>query len=67
VTGLDRDTLAERAAAVERHLDRVAARLPPSPDELRRGTDVDLARGQAIARTGPADLRAFLVALRDRI
>lgn len=139
MTGLDRETLAERAAAIERHLDRVAARLPASPDELRRGTDaadavvlnlwqalqltidlaiaaclhfkltapgtyadafrqlgdtglldheladrlaraagfrnlvvhgyqgLDLARVHAIARTGPADLRAFLATLRDRI
>ena len=139
MTALDRETLAERAAAIERHLDRVAARLPPSADDLRRGTDaadavvlnlwqalqltidlaisaclhlklaapgtyadafrqlgdaalldheladrlahaagfrnlvvhgyqgLDLARVHSIARTGPADLRAFLVALRDRI
>lgn len=139
MTGLDRDTLAERAAAIERHLERVAARLPASADELRLGTDaadavvlnlwqalqltidlavaaclhfklaapgtyadafrqlgdtglldegladrlaraagfrnlvahgyqgLDLARVHTIARTGPADLRAFLVTLRDRI
>lgn len=36
---LDRQTLAEKAAAVERHLERVADRLPASADELRTGTD----------------------------
>jgi len=39
VTGLDRQTFAEKAAAIERHLDRVAARLPASATELRPGTD----------------------------
>lgn len=32
---IDRELLAERAAAVGRHLDRVAAHLPVDPDELR--------------------------------
>lgn len=36
---LDRAVLAERAATVERHLARVAARLPADPAELRAGTD----------------------------
>ncbi len=54
---VDRELLAERAAAVVRHLDRVAEHLPSQPD---------LQRVHAIARAGPADLRAFLVALRDR-
>lgn len=36
---LDREVLAERAAAIERHLQRVAARLPPTPDELEPATD----------------------------
>ncbi len=31
---LDRPVLAERAAAVERHLARVAARLPSQPSDL---------------------------------
>lgn len=36
---LDRALLAERAAAVQRHLDRVAARLPATPEELLPATD----------------------------
>lgn len=35
----DRDVLAERTMAVERHLRRVADRLPASPDDLRPSTD----------------------------
>lgn len=34
MTGVDRELLAERAAAVVRHLDRVAAHLPADPDGL---------------------------------
>ena len=135
---VDRELLAERAAAVIRHLDRVADHLPPDPDDLRpltSATDtvvlhlwqavqvvidlavstcvrlgigspptyadafrqladadviaddlaerlgraagfrnlvvhgygrLDLRRVHAIASVGPADLRAFLAALRDR-
>lgn len=33
--GIDRELLAERAAAVVRHLDRVAAHLPADPAELQ--------------------------------
>ena len=134
---IDREILAERAAAVVRHLDRVAEHLPPHPDDLRpltSATDtvvlhlwqavqvvidlavstcvrlglgspptyadafrqladadviaddlaerlaraagfrnlvvhgygqLDLRRVHAIAMAGPADLRAFLAALRD--
>ena len=36
---LDRDILAERAMAVERHLARVAERLPPTAEALRPATD----------------------------
>lgn len=36
---LDRAVLAERAAAVHRHLDRVAARLPARPEDLLPSTD----------------------------
>ena len=36
---LDREILAEKVAAVERHLARVAERLPPRPDELRPSSD----------------------------
>lgn len=39
MTGLDRAVLAERASAVERHLARVAARLPATPDLLKPSTD----------------------------
>lgn len=135
---IDRELLAERAAAVGRHLDRVAARLPADPDKLtplssvtdtvvlhlwqavqvtidlavsscvRLGlgspptygdafrslaaagvldadladrlaraagfrnlvvhayAELDLRRLHTIATDGPADLRAFLAALRDR-
>lgn len=36
---IDRAVLAERAAAVERHLQRVADRLPERADDLRPATD----------------------------
>lgn len=42
----DREVLAERAAAIERHLQRVAARLPPTPDELEPATDAFLRLAQ---------------------
>jgi uncharacterized protein YutE (UPF0331/DUF86 family) len=136
-TGIDLELLAERAAAVERHLRRVTDHLPADPTDLRplssatdsvvlhlwqavqvvidlavsasvrlglgspatygdafRGlaaagvldeelaqrlvraagfrnlvvhayADLDLRRVHAIAHAGPADLRAFLAALRD--
>lgn len=37
--GLDRQILAEKAAAIERHLRRVAQRLPADPDDLEPATD----------------------------
>jgi uncharacterized protein YutE (UPF0331/DUF86 family) len=40
VSPLDRDVLAERAMIVERHLRRVADRLPPSSVDLQPATDV---------------------------
>lgn len=139
MSGLDREVLAERAAAVERHLARVAQRLPPASEEFEPGTDasdsvilhlwqavqlvidvalaaclrfdlgtpssyagafaklaeagvleeelahrlvraagfrnvvahlyekLDLARVYGAARQGPADLRAFLAAVRDAL
>ena len=36
---LDKEVLAEKAAAVERHLARVQARLPARPNELEPSTD----------------------------
>jgi uncharacterized protein YutE (UPF0331/DUF86 family) len=39
MTALDPELLAERVATVERHLGRVADRLPPGADELRPSTD----------------------------
>ena len=39
MTPLDRAVLAERTAAVERHLRRVAERLPSSPEDLHPSTD----------------------------
>ena len=39
MTALDRDILAERAMAVERHLSRVGERLPPDPADFRPATD----------------------------
>lgn len=36
---IDRAVLAERAAAVDRHLTRVAARLPQNPDDLQPASD----------------------------
>ena len=35
----DPDILAERVARLQRHLDRVAARLPPTPDDLEPASD----------------------------
>lgn len=39
MTPLDREVFAERAAAVQRHLARVADRLPDSPAEFEAATD----------------------------
>jgi uncharacterized protein YutE (UPF0331/DUF86 family) len=39
MSGLDPELLTERAATVEGHLARVAARLPPAPEDLRLDTD----------------------------
>lgn len=39
MSALDPVLLAEKAAAVERHLARVAARLPANPQDLKPGTD----------------------------
>lgn len=39
MTPFDRDVLAERSMAVERHLRRVADRLPVTPDGLQPATD----------------------------
>jgi uncharacterized protein YutE (UPF0331/DUF86 family) len=39
MTALDPHVLAERAAAVERHLARVQAKLPSSPDALQPSSD----------------------------
>jgi uncharacterized protein YutE (UPF0331/DUF86 family) len=39
MTPLDRAVLAERTAAVERHLRCVAERLPPRPEDLQPSTD----------------------------
>jgi uncharacterized protein YutE (UPF0331/DUF86 family) len=39
VSVIDTAVLAERTMAVERHLARVAARLPASPDDLRPASD----------------------------
>lgn len=39
MTPLDREVLAERVAAVQRHLARVKQRLPASPDAFEPGTD----------------------------
>lgn len=40
MSALDREVLAERAATVERHLSRVAARLPADAADLAPATDV---------------------------
>lgn len=39
MAALDREILAERVAAVERHLARVVERLPHRPEDLRPATD----------------------------
>jgi uncharacterized protein YutE (UPF0331/DUF86 family) len=39
VSPLDRDLLAERASSLERHLRRVAERLPANADDLHPGSD----------------------------
>jgi len=139
VSALDREILAERTMAIQRHLARVAERLPPDPADLHPVTDasdavvlhlwqaaqividlavsaclhwnlgaptsyadafrrladagrldprlatrlagaagfrnvvahayerLDMARVHRAARAGPADLRAFLAALRDQL
>lgn len=36
---LDRESLAEKAAAVERHLSRIAERLPPAAEDLEPSSD----------------------------
>jgi hypothetical protein len=62
----DEQLLAERSAAVLRHLDRVAAHLPGSADDLTplsSATDTVVLHLWQAATSGPADLRAFLVAL----
>ena len=80
MTALDRQLLAERAATLERHLERIATRLPARPEALAPGDAadvvilhlrqavqlvIDLARLHGAATTGPRDLRAFLAVLRD--
>lgn len=37
--GLDRQVVAEKAAAIERHLERVAEKLPADPTDFRPSTD----------------------------
>lgn len=39
MSGLDRELLAEKAAAIERHLARVEERLPAGPEDLRPSSD----------------------------
>lgn len=39
MTALDLHVLAERVSAVERHLERVEAKLPATPEALQSGTD----------------------------
>jgi hypothetical protein len=60
--------LAEKVAAIERHLDRVAARLPADASALvpmSDASDAVMARVFRAATDGRRDLRAFLAALRD--
>lgn len=72
---LTRASFAEKVAAVERHLARVAARLPGPDEPLEPSTDASDAvilhgrqsRVRAAATEGPADLRAFLAAVRDAL
>jgi len=47
---LDREILAERAAAVERHLTRVAERLPARPEDLEPATDAWTCAGSTTRR-----------------
>lgn len=58
---LDREILAERVGTVERHLARVAQRLPERAEDLQPATDA------SAASNGPADLRAFLKRARDLV
>jgi len=78
VSPLDRAILAERSAAVHRHLDRVAQRLPALADRLVRAAGfrnlvahaydtLDMARVYRAASDGPADLKAFLAAITARL
>ena len=56
---LDRDVLAERAMVVERHLARVAARLPDTVDAFQAATDPSDAVSREILAWLPAACRAF--------
>ena len=42
MTALDRQLLAERAATLERHLERIATRLPARPEDLAPGDAADV-------------------------
>jgi len=68
---LNEAVLAEKAAAIEHHLARVAERLPEDPERFEASTDAyekpDLERIHRAARDGPGDLRAFLAALREAL
>ena len=56
---LDRAVLAERTMTVERHLRRVAERLPAA--------DSQQSTVHAAAKDGPADLLTFIARLSDRL
>ena len=64
---LDLDVLAERASAVERHLARVNLKLPATSAVAHAYESIDLVRVHRAAAHGPADLRAFLAAMRDQL
>ena len=68
---LDRAVLAERVMAIDRHLRRVAERLPPSAQDLQPSTDASderwrrqdwLVRGGRYSRREWADERVRLFA-----
>ena len=58
---LDRAVLAERTMTVERHLRRVAERLPAAAADSQQSTV------HAAAKDGPADLLTFSARLSDRL
>ncbi len=65
MTALDRDILAEKVQAVERHLGRVVSRLPDDPSGLTPASDV--LRSQACCTASRAYTASFLARSRATV